>query len=110
MGFFQLFIDEFLKPLQRDTGRDQFSADDEGGKSLNAGLFRFCHILFNACLEFCSIQTLFKGFCIQLQFRRIFPQALRGKVPELFAVGDCVEPMRLMCYAIHEGHAAAKKL
>jgi len=25
-------------------------------------------------------------------------------------VGDCVEPMRLMCYAIHEGHAAAKKL
>jgi len=36
--------------------------------------------------------------------------ALENKGVKAAKVGDCVEPMRLMCYAIHEGHAAAKKL
>ncbi len=36
--------------------------------------------------------------------------ALEKKGVKAAKVGDCVEPMRLMCYAIHEGHAAAKKL
>jgi NADPH-dependent 2,4-dienoyl-CoA reductase/sulfur reductase-like enzyme len=36
--------------------------------------------------------------------------ALEKKGVKVAKVGDCVEPMRLMCYAIHEGHAAAKKL
>jgi NADPH-dependent 2,4-dienoyl-CoA reductase/sulfur reductase-like enzyme len=34
--------------------------------------------------------------------------ALEKKGVKVAKVGDCVEPMRLMAYAIHEGHAAAK--
>jgi thioredoxin reductase len=37
-------------------------------------------------------------------------KALEKKGVEATKIGDCVEPMRLMCDAIHEGHAAAKKL
>ena len=37
-------------------------------------------------------------------------KALEKKGVQVAKIGDCVEPMRLMCDAIHEGHAAAKKL
>lgn len=37
-------------------------------------------------------------------------KALEKKGVEVEKVGDCIEPMRLMRDAIHEGHAAAKKL
>jgi NADPH-dependent 2,4-dienoyl-CoA reductase/sulfur reductase-like enzyme len=37
-------------------------------------------------------------------------KALEKKGVQVEKVGDCVEPMRLMRDAIHEGHAAAKKL
>jgi 2,4-dienoyl-CoA reductase-like NADH-dependent reductase (Old Yellow Enzyme family)/thioredoxin reductase len=36
--------------------------------------------------------------------------ALEKKGVQVAKIGDCVEPMRLMCDAIHEGHKAAKKL
>ena len=37
-------------------------------------------------------------------------KALEKKGAQVAKIGDCVEPMRLMCDAIHEGHAVAKKL
>lgn len=37
-------------------------------------------------------------------------KALEKKGVQVAKIGDCVEPMRLMCDAIHEGHAVAKKL
>jgi 2-enoate reductase len=37
-------------------------------------------------------------------------KALEKKGVQVAKIGDCIEPMRLMCDAIHEGHAAAKKL
>ena len=36
-------------------------------------------------------------------------QSLEGKVPELFEVGDCVEPRRIM-EAIHEGAKAGLQI
>ena len=37
-------------------------------------------------------------------------KALEKKGVQVAKIGDCVEPMRLMCDTIHEGHAVAKKL
>jgi NADH dehydrogenase FAD-containing subunit len=37
-------------------------------------------------------------------------KTLGKKGIQVARIGDCVEPMRLMCDAIHEGHAVAKKL
>ena len=36
-------------------------------------------------------------------------KTIEGKVPEIYLVGDCVEPRRIY-HAIHEGHAVAQQV